>query len=210
MTEEKLTMDQSNGQGLDKNFNEENSILNISNAVRQILENLGENPHREGLLDTPKRVANAFLELLEGYHHDLKSIVNGALFDVEYGQGEMIVVDNIPYDSMCEHHMLPFRGRAHVAYIPSDKIIGLSKIPRIVEMFAKRLQVQERLTNQVANAVEEVIVPEGVMVVFEGEHMCAALRGIKKKGMNMRTTAIRGSFKEDRELRQEFYQLINE
>jgi GTP cyclohydrolase I len=180
----------------------------IADAVRVILESVGENPSREGLLDTPMRVAKAMGELLEGYNKDLKDVVNGALFDVQYGQGEMIIVEDIPYDSMCEHHMLPFSGTAHVAYIPSDKIIGLSKIPRIVEMYARRLQVQERLTNQVADAVDHVLDAEGVMVVFDGEHMCAALRGIKKKGMNMRTTAMRGVFQTDPELRREFRELI--
>jgi GTP cyclohydrolase I len=180
----------------------------IVDAVKIILESVGEDPNRDGLLETPKRVARALNELLEGYTKDLKDVVNGALFEVQYGQGEMIIVQDIPYDSMCEHHMLPFSGTAHVAYIPSDKIIGLSKIPRIVEMYARRLQVQERLTNQVADAIEQVLEAEGVMVVFDGEHMCAALRGIKKKGMNMRTTAMRGSFATDPKLRQEFRELL--
>lgn len=180
----------------------------IAEAVKTILESVGEDPERDGLLETPKRVARALNELLEGYTKDLKEVVNGALFDVQYGQGEMIIVQDIPYDSMCEHHMLPFSGTAHVAYLPSDKIIGLSKIPRIVEMYARRLQVQERLTNQVADAIEQVIGADGVMVVFDGEHMCAALRGIKKKGMNMRTTAMRGVFATDPQLRQEFRELI--
>lgn len=179
----------------------------IAEAVKIILESVGEDPNREGLLDTPVRVARAYNELLAGYNRDLQTVVNGALFDVQYGQGEMIVVEDIPYDSMCEHHMLPFSGTAHVAYIPSNKIIGLSKIPRIVEMYARRLQVQERLTNQVADAIEQVLDAEGVMVVIDGEHMCAALRGIKKKGMNMRTTAMRGLFKSDQELRREFREL---
>jgi GTP cyclohydrolase I len=205
MSESKTKLKPSNGKTDTIVMNADQRIID---AVKIILESVGEDPNRDGLLETPKRVARALNELLEGYTKDLKTVVNGALFDVQYGQGEMIIVQDIPYDSMCEHHMLPFSGTAHVAYIPSEKIIGLSKIPRIVEMYARRLQVQERLTNQVADAIEQVVEAEGVMVVFDGEHMCAALRGIKKKGMNMRTTAMRGSFATNPELRQEFRELI--
>jgi GTP cyclohydrolase I len=184
------------------------SQATIERAVRDILINLGEDPDRDGLQRTPNRVARAYLELLEGYGQDVETVVNGALFDVEYGAGEMIVVANIEYNSMCEHHMLPFVGKAHVAYIPSDKIIGLSKIPRIVDMFARRLQVQERLTNEVADALEEALDPQGVMVVFEGTHSCAALRGVKKHGVNMVTVAKRGAFRTNPDLRDEFYRMI--
>jgi GTP cyclohydrolase I len=177
-------------------------------AVWQILASVGEDPNREGLRDTPQRVAKMYDELLEGYRQDLSTLVNGARFEVEYGSGEMVVASEIEYVSMCEHHMLPFTGKAHVAYIPKGRVIGLSKIPRIVDMFARRLQVQERLTNQVADALEQAIAPDGVMVVLEGQHSCTALRGVKKHGMNMTTTAQRGVFREDRSLRDEFYRLL--
>ena len=177
-------------------------------AVSQILACLGEDPTRDGLRDTPRRVAKMYGELLGGYFQDLDTIVNGARFDVEYGVGEMVMTSDIEYVSMCEHHMLPFTGKAHVAYIPKDRVIGLSKIPRIVDMFAHRLQVQERLTNEIADALEKAISPAAVMVVLEGQHSCAALRGVKKHGMNMTTTAQRGAFRDDRDLRVEFYRLL--
>jgi len=179
----------------------------IEEAVRLILLNVGEDPQRDGLLRTPHRVAKMYDELLEGYRQDVATIINNALFEVEYGEGEMIVVTNIDYTSMCEHHMLPFTGKAHVAYIPRDKVVGLSKIPRIVDMFARRLQVQERLTNEVADALQEHLDPLGVIVVVEGQHSCAALRGVKKHGVNMVTTAKRGQFRTDPTLVQEFYRL---
>ena len=149
-----------------------------------------------------------YAELLEGYAQNLDRIVNGALFEAGYGEGEMVVVADIEYNSLCEHHMLPFVGKAHVAYIPRDHVIGLSKIPRIVDMFAHRLQIQERLTNEIADAIGTVLDPLGVMVVVEGEHSCARLRGVKKHGVNMVTTARRGAFLDDRDLRNEFYRLI--
>jgi GTP cyclohydrolase I len=149
-----------------------------------------------------------YAELLDGYSKDLATLVNGAKFDVEYSQGEMIVVSDIEYSSLCEHHMLPFTGIAHVAYLPNGKVIGLSKIPRIVDMFAKRLQVQERMTNEIAEAVDKAIDAAGVMVVVEGQHSCASLRGVKKHGVNMITTAKRGVFASDKDLRDEFYRLI--
>lgn len=180
----------------------------VREAVSQILVCIGEDPAREGLRDTPRRVANMYGELLEGYTQDLDTIVNGARFEVEYGTGEMVIASEIEYVSMCEHHMLPFTGKAHVAYIPKDRVIGLSKIPRIVDMFSRRLQVQERLTNEIADALEDAIAPAGVMVILEGQHSCAALRGVKKHGMNMTTTAQRGAFQADPALRQEFYRLI--
>jgi GTP cyclohydrolase I len=179
----------------------------IEDAVRLILLNVGEDPNRDGLLKTPHRVAKMFDELLEGYQQDVETIINGAMFDVEYGEGEMVVVANIDYTSMCEHHLLPFTGKVHVAYIPRKKVVGLSKIPRIVDMFARRLQVQERLTNEIADALEEHLDPAGVMVVVEGQHSCAALRGVKKHGVNMVTTARRGEFRTNRDARDEFYRL---
>jgi GTP cyclohydrolase I len=179
----------------------------IEDAVRLILLNVGEDPDRDGLLRTPHRVAKMYDELLEGYRQDPETIINNAMFEVEYGEGEMIVVANIDYVSMCEHHMLPFVGKAHVAYIPRDKVVGLSKIPRIVDMFARRLQVQERLTNQIADTLETYLDPLGVMVVVEGQHSCAALRGVKKHGVNMVTTAKRGEFRTNPALVDEFYRL---
>jgi GTP cyclohydrolase I len=179
----------------------------IEDAVRLILLNVGEDPDRDGLLRTPHRVAKMYDELLEGYRQDPQTIINNAMFEVEYGEGEMIVVANIDYVSMCEHHMLPFTGKAHVAYIPRDRVVGLSKIPRIVDMFARRLQVQERLTNQIADTLETYLDPLGVMVVVEGQHSCAALRGVKKHGVNMITTAKRGEFRTNPALVDEFYRL---
>ena len=185
-----------------------NPKAEIEDAVRLILLNVGEDPQRDGLLRTPHRVAKMYDELLEGYRQDVATIINNAMFDVGYGEGEMVVVANIDYTSMCEHHMLPFTGRAHVAYIPRDKVIGLSKIPRIVDMFARRLQVQERLTNEIADALHEHLNPLGVIVVIEGQHSCAALRGVKKHDVNMVTTAKRGEFRTNRDLRDEFYRMI--
>ncbi|NIM92357.1 MAG: GTP cyclohydrolase I FolE [Anaerolineales bacterium] len=183
-------------------------VAAIEDSVYQILMNVGEDPDRDGLVRTPYRVAKMYRELLEGYQQDVETIINGAMFDVEYGEGEMVVVSDIEYSSMCEHHMLPFTGKAHVAYIPSKKVVGLSKIPRLVDMFARRLQVQERLTNEVADALEGAIDPDGVMVVVKGNHSCASLRGVKKHGVNMSTTAQRGVFRSDKDLRDEFYRLI--
>ena len=180
----------------------------IEDSVYQILLNIGEDPERDGLVRTPHRVAKMFAELLEGYSQDVETLINGAMFDVEYGEGEMVVISDIEYNSMCEHHMLPFVGAAHVGYIPGRQVVGLSKIPRIVDMFAHRLQVQERLTNEVADALERSIDPDGVIVVVEGQHSCASLRGVKKHGVNMTTTAQRGVFRTDKELRDEFYRLI--
>ena len=174
----------------------------IENAVRTILENVGENPNRDGLLGTPDRIARMYDEILAGYHVDPVKLVNGALFDVEYS--EMVLVKEIEYFSMCEHHMLPFFGRAHVAYLPTDKVIGLSKIPRLVEMFARRLQVQERMTHQIAEMLDEILQPRGVAVMVEGSHMCSMMRGVKKEHPIMVTTTMLGAFKEDRELREDF------
>lgn len=184
------------------------SHATIEEAVRLILLNVGEDPNRDGLLRTPHRVAKMYGELLEGYHQDVETIINGAMFDVEYGEGEMVVVADINYNSLCEHHMLPFVGKVHVAYIPRRKVVGLSKIPRIVDMFARRLQVQERLTNEIADALHEHLDPVGVMVMVEGQHSCAALRGVKKHGVNMVTTAKRGEFRTNRALVDDFYRMI--
>jgi GTP cyclohydrolase I len=174
----------------------------IEKAVRQILINIGEDPDRQGLQRTPDRVARMYDELMAGYHVDPVKLINGALFDVDYS--EMVIVKDIDFYSLCEHHMLPFHGRAHVAYIPNDKVIGLSKIPRIVEMFARRLQVQERMTDQIAGFIDEILKPQGVAVVVEGIHMCSMMRGVKKANASMVTSAVRGIFRSDSKTRSEF------
>ncbi len=175
---------------------------NIEVAVHNILSNIGENPDREGLLNTPNRVARMYQELTEGYRVDAEKMVNGAVFTVDYD--EMVVVKDIDFYSMCEHHMLPFYGKAHVAYIPDGKVIGLSKIPRIVEMFARRLQIQEQMTSQIANFLQETLNPQGVAVVIEGAHMCAMMRGVKKANTKMVTSKMLGCFKENDKTRAEF------
>jgi GTP cyclohydrolase I len=174
----------------------------MEGAVRQILESIGEDPERQGLQRTPLRVAKAYAELTSGYHVDTEALINDAVFDVDYD--EMVLVKDIDFYSMCEHHMLPFYGKAHVAYIPNGKVIGLSKIPRIVEMFARRLQVQERMTQQIADFLQETLQAQGVAVVVEGQHMCAAMRGVKKANARMTTSAMLGSFKHNPQTRGEF------
>ena len=174
----------------------------MEGAVRQILESIGEDPERQGLQRTPLRVAKAYAELTSGYHVDAEALINDAVFDVDYD--EMVLVKDIDFYSMCEHHMLPFYGRAHVAYIPNGKVIGLSKIPRIVEMFARRLQVQERMTQQIADFLNDTLDAQGVAVVVEGQHMCAAMRGVKKANARMTTSAMLGSFKHNAQTRGEF------
>jgi len=178
----------------------------IEDAVYKILENVGENPNREGLQRTPQRVARMYDELLAGYHVDPIKLLNDALFTVDYS--EMVIVKDIDFASLCEHHMLPFLGKAHVAYIPKGKVVGLSKIPRIVEMFARRLQVQERMTQQIANFIEEVLQPYGVAVVVEGVHMCMMMRGVKKANASMVTSAVLGIFKSEAKTRSEFMEHI--
>lgn len=194
--------DQGSGQKPDEDLLKSTQKENIEAAVRNILANVGEDPDRQGLIGTPDRIARMYDEVLGGYNVDLDKLVNGALFDVTYD--EMIVVKDIEYYSMCEHHMLPFFGKAHVAYIPSDKVIGLSKIPRIVEMFARRLQVQERMTRQIADTVDEILNPQGVAVVIEGNHMCSMMRGVKKQEASMVTSAMLGCFQKNDKTRNEF------
>jgi GTP cyclohydrolase I len=197
----------SNGTGYTEIISVPNHHKKIEQAVGHILANIdGEASSRQGLRDTPNRVARMYDEILGGYNVDPIALVNGALFDVEYD--EMILVKDIEFFSMCEHHMLPFYGRAHVAYIPDDKIIGLSKIPRIVDMFARRLQVQERMTRQIAELLVEVLSPLGVAVVIEGAHMCSMMRGVKKEQAQMVTSTLTGSFKEDAKTRSEFMNSI--
>ena len=185
---------------------EEECSNEIECAVRMILDAIGEDPEREGLLNTPGRVSRMFDELMAGYRVDPERLINGALFNVDYN--EMVIVRDIDYYSMCEHHILPFMGRAHVAYIPNGKVIGLSKIPRIVEMFARRLQVQERMTQQIASFLDETLHPKGVAVVVQGLHMCAAMRGVKKANARMTTSAMLGQFKTDQTVRAEFFEHI--
>lgn len=179
----------------------------ITNSVTQILQAIGEDPAREGLVRTPERVARAYQEILAGYQTDPVQLVNGALFNVDYD--EMVIVKDIEYYSLCEHHMLPFFGRAHVAYVPKGRVIGLSKIPRIVDMFAHRLQVQERMTQQIAEFIQEVINPWGVGVVIEGQHLCMMMRGIKKEQAKMTTSAMLGGFRKRLETRMEFLNRIS-
>jgi GTP cyclohydrolase I len=186
---------------------EKRSQLNIQASVYNILENIGEEPQREGLLRTPERVARMFNELTEGYHVDAEKMINGAIFDVDYD--EMVIVKDIDFYSMCEHHMLPFYGQAHVAYIPNGKVIGLSKIPRIVEMFARRLQIQEQMTSQIANFLQSTLNPQGVAVVVEGMHMCSMMRGVKKANARMKTSKMLGAFKEQAAVRREFIDQVN-
>lgn len=179
----------------------------IAAATREILEAVGENPEREGLLRTPERVARAYEELLSGYRIDPVKLINDAVFTVEYN--DMVIVRDIEFHSLCEHHMLPFIGRAHVAYISNGKVIGLSKIPRIVDMFARRLQVQERMTHQIADFINEVLEPKGVAVVLEGVHMCSMMRGVKKHESSMTTSAMLGNFRDDPKTRSEFMSHLN-
>lgn len=174
----------------------------IEGAVREILTGIGEQPDREGLLKTPARVAKMYAELTAGYHVDPEALINDAIFSVDYD--EMVLVKNIDFYSMCEHHMLPFMGQIHVAYIPNGKVVGLSKIPRIVEMFARRLQVQERMTVQIADFIKQHLDPQGVAVVAEGVHLCGVMRGVKKANARMVTSAMRGVFREDSKTRSEF------
>ncbi|APV39041.1 GTP cyclohydrolase I FolE [Pseudomonas frederiksbergensis] len=178
----------------------------LSQNYREILIGLGENPDREGLQDTPVRAAKAMQYLCRGYEQSVEEIVNGALFASD--NDEMIIVDNIELYSLCEHHMLPFIGKAHVAYIPTGKVLGLSKIARLVDMFARRLQIQENLTRQIAEAVQQVTGAAGVAVVIEAKHMCMMMRGVEKQNSTMNTSVMLGAFRESSNTRQEFLQLI--
>lgn len=180
-------------------------------AVRKIIFDLlgavGEDPDREGLKNTPDRVARMYTELLSGYTMDAEKLINGALFHINYD--EMVLVRDIEFYSLCEHHMLPFIGRAHVAYLPAGKVIGLSKIPRIVDMYARRLQVQERMTRQIADLLQTTLEPQGVAVVVEGMHLCSMMRGVKKHDARMTTSAMHGAFRANLATRQEFLDNIS-
>jgi len=179
----------------------------IETAIQAMLLAFGEDPQREGLLNTPKRVARMYSELLSGYRTDPEKLVNDALFTVDYD--DMVIVRDIEFYSLCEHHMLPFIGRAHVAYIPRGHVIGLSKIPRIVDMYARRLQVQERMTRQVADFINNLLLPQGVAVVVEALHMCSMMRGVKKHDARMTTSTMLGSFRSKIATREEFLDNIS-
>jgi GTP cyclohydrolase I len=179
----------------------------VEGAVESMLHAFGENPEREGLVNTPRRVARMYTELLNGYHVDPDRLVNDALFHINYD--EMVIVRDIEFYSMCEHHMLPIIGRAHVAYIPNGKVLGLSKIPRIVDMYAHRLQVQERMTRQIADFISNLLEPQGVAVVVEALHLCMSMRGIKKQDARMTTSAMHGGFRYNVATRQEFLDNIS-
>src|SRR6187397_2754936 len=178
----------------------------MQTLIRSLLEQLGEDPSREGLLKTPERVEKSMQFLTSGYAADIDDILNGALFTVDYS--EMVIVKDIDFYSLCEHHLLPFFGTCHVAYLPRTKVIGLSKIPRIVDAFSRRLQVQERLTNQIASTIQDAIDPLGVAVVMEGTHLCMAMRGVEKQQSAAVTSAMLGTFREDARTRSEFLTLI--
>ncbi len=182
-------------------------VLSAEEAVRRLLYAIGESPEREGLRNTPRRVAHMYLELLSGYDADPQEIINGALFDVNYD--EMVIVRDIEFYSLCEHHLLPFLGRAHVAYIPAGKVIGLSKIPRLVDMYARRLQVQERMTREIADVLQTLLAPRGVAIVVEALHLCSMMRGVKKHDARMTTSAMLGSFRTNLATRQEFLDNIS-
>ncbi len=178
----------------------------MENLISKMLESIGEDPTREGLLETPRRVARSMEFLTSGYTQDIETVLNGAIFREPYS--EMVIVKDIDFFSMCEHHMLPFYGKAHVAYIPNGKIVGLSKIPRIVEVFSRRLQVQERMTQQIAETLFSALSPEGVGVVVEARHMCMMMRGVEKQNSVATTSSMLGTFREDVKTRQEFLNLI--
>jgi len=180
----------------------------IANGITSMLQAVGDGADAQGTADTPKRVANMYDELLSGYSTDPVELLNGAMFDVEYD--EMVVVKDIDFYSLCEHHLLPFYGKTHVGYLPNNKVIGLSKIPRMVEMFARRLQVQERMTQEIALTLDELIQPAGIGVVVEAQHLCAAMRGVRKPNTTMTTSAVRGQFKKNSSTREEFFSHVRQ
>jgi GTP cyclohydrolase IA len=178
----------------------------MQDLIRQLLITLGEDPDREGLLSTPKRVEKAMSFLTSGYRADIDEVLNGALFTVDYN--EMVIVKDIDFYSLCEHHLLPFFGKCHIAYIPSRKVIGLSKIPRLVDVFSRRLQIQERLTNEIAKTISDKISPLGVAVVMEATHLCMSMRGVEKQNSVAVTSAMQGVFRNSARTRMEFLELI--
>jgi GTP cyclohydrolase I len=190
-----------------KFYNENMNYESAKNSILELIKAVGEDPEREGLRNTPDRVARMYAELLSGYASEPEKIINGALFHISYD--EMVIVRDIEFYSLCEHHMLPFIGRAHVAYIPAGKVIGLSKIPRIVDIYARRLQIQERMTRQIADLIQETLAPQGVAVVVEAMHMCSMMRGVKKHDARMTTSAMHGSFRKSMATRHEFLDNIS-
>ena len=182
-------------------------IGKIEEITKQLLEEIGEDPNREGLIKTPNRVSKAWEFFSKGYKENLDIIINGAIFEED--ARDMVIVRDIEFFSLCEHHLIPFFGKAHVGYIPNGKVIGLSKIPRIIDMFSRRLQVQERLTHQIADAINSVLNPKGVSVVMEGRHMCMQMRGVEKQNSFTSTSAMSGQFKKSAETRSEFLSIIS-
>ncbi len=184
-----------------------NNDIKFEEAVKAMMRHVGEDPEREGLLDTPKRVKKAYEFIFGGYKQDAKEILESALFTSS--NDEMVLIKDIEFYSTCEHHLLPIIGRAHVAYIPNGKVVGLSKIPRVVDVFARRMQIQEQLTEQIADAIMETIDPKGVAVVIQARHMCMEMRGVEKINSTTTSSALRGLFKRDEKTRAEFFSLIN-
>jgi len=199
-TEEILLTDRNDGKAPDLN--------SIAGHVRELIKIIGEDPNREGLRKTPERFEKAFKFLTSGYHQNVDHVLNGATFSVAYD--EMVIVKDIEFFSLCEHHLLPFFGRAHVAYLPDKRVIGLSKIARLVNMFARRLQIQERLTNQVAEAVQEKIAPQGVGVIIEARHLCMQMRGVEKQCGQAVTSSMLGAFRHNKQTRDEFLSLVSQ
>ena len=181
-------------------------MKNIEKLTKELLIEIGENPQREGLLKTPLRVSKSWQYLISGYNETIDEVVNGAIFNEE--NQDMIIVKDINYYSLCEHHLLPFMGKVHVGYIPNGKVLGLSKIPRIVDIYSKRLQLQERLTHQIANSISDFLNPRGVGVVIEGEHLCMRMRGVQKQNAIMQTSSMTGIFRKEEKTREEFLNLI--
>ncbi len=184
----------------------EESALSIKECYERILEEIGEDPTREGLIKTPHRAAESIKFLTRGYHQDVHTILNGAIFEEPYD--DMVIVKDIEFYSLCEHHLLPFFGRCHVGYLPNGRIIGVSKIARVVDMFSRRLQVQERLTHQIAHAIQDVLHPKGVGVVMEAQHLCMMVRGVEKQNSKMMTSSVLGLFRSDTRTREEFLNLV--
>ena len=185
----------------------ENNLIELEKITKQLLNEIGEDSNREGLLKTPRRVAKSWKFFTKGYHTKIDEVINGAIFNEKYD--EMVMINNIDFYSICEHHLIPFFGKAHVAYIPDGKVVGLSKIPRIVEIFARRLQLQERMTQEIADTLNNVLSPKGVAVVLEAQHMCMQMRGVEKQNSHATTSFMTGLFREDERTRKEFLDIIS-